>query len=533
MAAFFTLPELRSELHALGHDDVPDHVILAFLSQLQITVPNCFKSEDRSPFDPSRPASSYLDQDFDEDVPKNTRDSSPWEQEGMNQQHRFSHRNVRFEDSRELQLQEQLLAKSSSASSSRPSTPPRCNVGLSASDSDSSKENREISHRDHASQAQQIGGGSSRHVLQPCDNVVSSTFDFASKASPVVDEYLYPGEILEQLKERQRPVSCPVLQQEPSEDLFSDRDRVRSLSARHYRERDDYQHDRHHHRRRYQEESSDYSSSHRNSKGGGGSRRVYHEESSEYSSSKRASGKDGSTSEVDHSISSLEVEEAIENFGINLKPLNLGVVRSHNLFHPRASKLPAAAPVSEDDCFARTVTESHAATEERPLSGGTNRSNCAACQLLRDSGTPEFRHFSMKKHETDGEDSINSTPRTFIERVSDDRIQNSPSPAFQRRASDIKSHSPCLSDGSFGAASKKAVVRRGKIDRVARFAEMQKVWNKDHFLRATSGKRKTQSFHRMFAEIHASNERLYAASRARSVMGVREEQDVQPFVLTT
>ncbi len=37
MAGFFTLPELRAELQTMGHDDIPDDLICAFLSQLQLT----------------------------------------------------------------------------------------------------------------------------------------------------------------------------------------------------------------------------------------------------------------------------------------------------------------------------------------------------------------------------------------------------------------------------------------------------------------------------------------------------------------
>ncbi|EFJ09254.1 hypothetical protein SELMODRAFT_428312 [Selaginella moellendorffii] len=68
------------------------------------------------------------------------------------------------------------------------------------------------------------------------------------------------------------------------------------------------------------------------------SKRIYHmhEESLDYSSRKCANGN------VGEHVGGQKVEEAIENFGINLKPLNLGVVRLHNLFHLRASKLPAA-----------------------------------------------------------------------------------------------------------------------------------------------------------------------------------------------
>ncbi|BBN11385.1 hypothetical protein MPTK1_5g11440 [Marchantia polymorpha subsp. ruderalis] len=56
--------------------------------------------------------------------------------------------------------------------------------------------------------------------------------------------------------------------------------------------------------------------------------------------------------------------------------------------------------------------------------------------------------------------------------------------------------------------------RGGKVDRVARFAEMQNLWKSDKFLKA-SGKRKTQSFHRIFSELHESHERFYAAFRER------------------
>ncbi|MCO5567869.1 hypothetical protein L7F22_021565 [Adiantum nelumboides] len=40
MALSFTLPELQAELRALGHDGLPDHVILSFLSQLKLPLPS-------------------------------------------------------------------------------------------------------------------------------------------------------------------------------------------------------------------------------------------------------------------------------------------------------------------------------------------------------------------------------------------------------------------------------------------------------------------------------------------------------------
>ncbi|CAM6040381.1 unnamed protein product [Sphagnum compactum] len=55
-------------------------------------------------------------------------------------------------------------------------------------------------------------------------------------------------------------------------------------------------------------------------------------------------------------------------------------------------------------------------------------------------------------------------------------------------------------------------LRGGKIDRVARFAEMQEVWKNDSFLRSTATKRRPQSFHRIFATLHAieaSEQRSY------------------------
>jgi hypothetical protein len=38
---------------------------------------------------------------------------------------------------------------------------------------------------------------------------------------------------------------------------------------------------------------------------------------------------------------------------------------------------------------------------------------------------------------------------------------------------------------------------------VNRFAEMQEVWKNDSFLRSTATKRRPQSFHRIFATLHA------------------------------
>ncbi|CAM6089506.1 unnamed protein product [Calypogeia fissa] len=75
--------------------------------------------------------------------------------------------------------------------------------------------------------------------------------------------------------------------------------------------------------------------------------------------------------------------------------------------------------------------------------------------------------------------------------------------------------------------------RGGKVDRVARFAEMQNLWKNDKFLK-TSSKRKPQSFHRIFARLHLSHERCTAAYRERVIEDMRPtSNEPPPFVVPT
>ncbi|KAJ7525628.1 hypothetical protein O6H91_17G060000 [Diphasiastrum complanatum] len=372
MAAYFTLPELRAELHALGHDDVPDHVIMSFLSQLQITPPNCFSPT------PNPTSSSEAETEAEAQADGPSRHAKTYDKEPCIKSTSFSETYMQNFHGREN------ASKFSKAEGSK-----------------------------HAPNV--------RQPLQPRDNMLHDAEEKQKK-----DEIQRVKDLRLSVTRADSPHSSPV---------------------------------------------------------------QYH-------------------------------GCFVNNTSIQKHDGSFNKLRAR-------STLKLTSSANLDDNRNREVS----ASDGLQFALDTCEQDLLALNL-RCCRQRQGREVLLDKSE-DSRSVRRNNDRSSKHKA--DNIMSKPGSRRKDSLSEVKSDAPTSSSEGLRTSYKSKGVmlqRGGKIDRVARFAEMQKLWNKDSFLKAVNGKRKSQSFHRMFAELHASHLRKCVFVKTRSTQATHHRPDL-PFIVSS
>ncbi|KAJ7529873.1 hypothetical protein O6H91_15G069900 [Diphasiastrum complanatum] len=583
MAAFFSLPELRAELHALGHDDVPDHVIMSFLSQLQITLPNCFlpssggltssletdssgKTGNKQPLLESNTSGNVMQK-----IPELSegRDHTNSEQFGGVQPVKVRPSQYSKDESNESGSYEQHCSQKSFLENQdgvSVNSEKGCISGvplavysfpLSSSGADCSKENANKSKRDIQQNCHV------RQALQPCDNVVSDfpekqSFNGSDSGSDTIlkDKTQCPknsrlslttGTWLPNFEQTQRPVSCSALQDMKISIEAGHKSAIASFlgdaetsrAANKFKSRiaviNQPSIDAKHNTMKSEpactdidccKEQLDFREPNFSKKISfdidncvdDGMTKENHTEHRSKQCSKPDSKVTASEIFEDHRCQDVSARDslqiALDTCERELLALNLSSWRQNHSTEEVESEGFVSARNSQqkpDKFFNKPISR------KIEQSKGSNRPHSPGITTKQPESS--LRHDAHPK----GRKSIGSC----LSRGDNSGLKDS--------VSEAKSDSPTSSEGSRASYKSKGTVikRGGKIDRVARFAEMQKLWNKDSFLKAAKGKRKSQSFHRIFANLHASHLRECVVIRTRSVQASLHRPELRPFNVTS
>eukprot|EP01018_Ginkgo_biloba_P025257 Gb_34928 [translate_table: standard] len=453
MDAFFTLQELRSELSALGHDDVPDDVIMAFLAQLQITVPDCLPgnnsrqhaqiclqtSESNSSSLTQRSKVAHVDQHDDTQEGNLGRQSASFQLENGGEPFptylpQKGNKNLRTEKSSNVEVSWDISIGAkplhrSSVGRVEESVVDQ-NVRLkSASPNKHSEKNKDQSKPKCAN-----GGNNNKNQEHYWISVENKAL---INKSPGYNYQVSTEEFL-------RDCSKPICMLGESNTVQSD----------------------------HQSEKGEYSSEENPFIDHGSANKS---DNSDYSA--KLHDKERASNDM-HGHETTNTNKIRGRQPAILKHLSTKV--SHGHLDKTRSKIPQIVLNQNNNSTSHATAPSRSQKIDRASNGYKEDVNGLrpAWNLSNTESTKSIPPQQPK---------ANSKQGPYLHTVNDEKMLRS----RERSRSKDRITTPR---------------RRGKIDRVARYAEMQKIWKKDSFLSAADGRRKKQSFHKMFSNMHITHE---------------------------